>query len=407
MNPEILWRFSTRLAVIPQGEGNSLLRNQHSHGSIRDALAELAFLRAAKKHHLTKVVTFHKTVARAQGLADRLEYSAKQYLPGKKMWVHAIHGKMPTATRTNLLRLLKEQGPNTLSVVTNCRCLSEGVDVPALDAAVFFDPRQSEIDIVQAVGRVMRLSPTKTVGTVLVPVVVPEGVDAEAFLGSSEFKKVAQVLRALRAHDDSFERKVLKISKAVPNGPRTGPTGGCYIDMDIDSLPAAIRDAITTRVVRLGMGLRADLLTEIGIISAAREFYNLHGKLPTVESPEPVPGMPNDTWKTINAAGQHGHRGLTKGRTLSVILEPLRKELGLDKILTEEQIIQVAREFYGLHKKLPTQTSPEPVPGMPNDTWGAINMAGHIGLRGLTKGRTLYVILEPLRKELGLDKRAK
>ncbi len=89
----------------------------------------------------------------------------------------------------------------------------------------------------------------------------------------------------------------------------------------------------------------------------------------------------------------------TKGRSLSIILAPLRQELGPSNGLSEEVIIKAARKFYKLFGKLPTADSKEQVPGMHGETWCAINAAGRLGLRGLSKGRPLSKILVRLREE--------
>ena len=101
-------------------------------------------------------------------------------------------------------------------VLSNARCLTEGVDVPALDAVVFLAPRQSVVDIVQAVGRVMRTAPGKQVGYVVLPVLIPEGelLDADSVLASSDFKQVFRVLRALRSHDERLDVQVNSLSQA-------------------------------------------------------------------------------------------------------------------------------------------------------------------------------------------------
>ena len=150
-------------------------------------------------------------------------------------------------------------------------------------------------------------------------------------------------------------------------------------------------------------------LSEDQIISAAREFYRIHHKIPTEYTNEAVPGLPHETWTGINSVGRDGHRGLTKGRPLREILKPLRKELGLGPgqgekdDLSEDQIREAARKFYKLHDRLPTcHDTDEAVPEMPHETWAGINQAGSAGYRGLTKGRPLREILKPLRKELGL-----
>ena len=83
-------------------------------------------------------------------------------------------------------------------VLTNARCLTEGVDVPTLDGVAFIDPRRSQVDIVQAVGRAIRKAEDKTLGTIVIPVLVDEDADPEEALESSEFDRVWQVVRALR-----------------------------------------------------------------------------------------------------------------------------------------------------------------------------------------------------------------
>ena len=90
-------------------------------------------------------------------------------------------------------------------IVSNARCLTEGVDVPALDAVLFIEPKSSQVDVVQAVGRVMRRSEGKTYGYVVLPVVVPTGQRVEDTLDGSDFKQVWGVLKALRSHDGRLD----------------------------------------------------------------------------------------------------------------------------------------------------------------------------------------------------------
>jgi predicted helicase len=98
-------------------------------------------------------------------------------------------------------------------ILTNARCLSEGVDVPALDAVLFLHPRNSLVDVVQSVGRVMRLSPGKDYGYVILPIAVPSGVEpATALADNQRFKVVWQVLNALRSHDERFDAMINSIS---------------------------------------------------------------------------------------------------------------------------------------------------------------------------------------------------
>ena len=105
-------------------------------------------------------------------------------------------------------------------MLTNVRCLSEGVDVPSLDAIMFLHPRKSQIDVVQAVGRVMRKAEEKNLGYVVLPVAVAPGVSAEKALNDNErYRVVWQILNALRAHDERFDSTInqLGIGEDVSN----------------------------------------------------------------------------------------------------------------------------------------------------------------------------------------------
>ena len=105
-----------------------------------------------------------------------------------------------------------EEASVSCRILSNARCLSEGVDVPALDAVMFLSPRKSQVDIVQSVGRVMRLAPGKQYGYIILPVAIPAGMSPEDVLSDNDtFRVVWEVLQALRAHDERFDAMVNKI----------------------------------------------------------------------------------------------------------------------------------------------------------------------------------------------------
>lgn len=128
--------------------------------------------------------------------------------------VHHVDGTYNALRRNAELAWLKAPvAEGECRILTNARCLSEGVDVPALDAVLFLQPRNSIVDVVQSVGRVMRLSPKKEYGYVILPVAVPAGVDpATALADNVRFKVVWQVLNALRSHDERFDAMINSIS---------------------------------------------------------------------------------------------------------------------------------------------------------------------------------------------------
>ncbi len=131
-----------------------------------------------------------------------------------------VDGSMNSSQRNADLAWLAEESedPRECRVICNVRCLSEGVDVPSLDAVLFLAPRNSQVDVVQSVGRVMRnfrkgKADEKKYGYIIIPIVVPQDTSAEAALNDNErFKVVWNILNALRSHDDRFNAIVQSIS---------------------------------------------------------------------------------------------------------------------------------------------------------------------------------------------------
>lgn len=125
-----------------------------------------------------------------------------------------VDGGMGSTVREEKLDWLKHANPNKKEcrVLNNVRCLSEGVDVPSLDAIMFLSSRNSQVDVVQSVGRVMRKAEGKKFGYIIIPVLVPGDKNADEILDTSDdFKIVWSVLNALRAHDDRFNATINKI----------------------------------------------------------------------------------------------------------------------------------------------------------------------------------------------------
>lgn len=125
-----------------------------------------------------------------------------------------VDGSMNATEKEQKINWLKAQpAENTCKILSNVRCLSEGVDVPALDAVLFLTPRNSQVDVVQSVGRVMRKAgPNKVRGYVILPVVIPAGMEAhEALNDNQTYRVVWEVLQALRSHDDRFDAMINKL----------------------------------------------------------------------------------------------------------------------------------------------------------------------------------------------------
>lgn len=174
---------------------------------------------------MKRAVAFARSIADSTAIAKRFNEVVDAYDDADdevlRCEVEHVDGTFNTLQRNKLLDWLKQDpGPAHARILSNARCLSEGVDVPSLDAVLFLHPRNSVVDVVQSVGRVMRLAPGKNYGYIILPVAIPAGMAPEKALADNQrFKTVWQVLQALRAHDDRFNATVnqIELNKKKPD----------------------------------------------------------------------------------------------------------------------------------------------------------------------------------------------
>lgn len=152
---------------------------------------------------MTRAVAFCGTIKMSKEISGLLQDISATRFGGTKVLCNHVDGTMNALRRDELLSWLDSPSDGECRVLSNARCLSEGVDVPALDAAIFMTAKKSSVDIVQSVGRVMRRAPNKKYGYIIIPVFCPKNVTPEEAISSSDnYKQVWSVLSALRAHDD-------------------------------------------------------------------------------------------------------------------------------------------------------------------------------------------------------------
>lgn len=179
----------------------------------------LAFARDIKRSKLVEA-EFARV---AKEWRDTLDDAVATTIPPLDIEIQHVDGGFSAHARNERLAWLKDTRAEaeTCRILTNARCLSEGVDVPALDAILFLHPRKSQIDVVQSVGRVMRRAEGKKMGYVILPVAVPAGKAPEEALDDNEkYRVVWQILNALRAHDDRLDATINKIDLGVDPGDR-------------------------------------------------------------------------------------------------------------------------------------------------------------------------------------------
>jgi len=212
----------------------------------RQVANQIALRDAIDHYRASKAFTFHRTVASAASFVADGNEGVRTHLPGFETF--HVNGTMPTARREREMRDFRAAAR---AVMSNARCLTEGVDVPAVDMVAFLSPRRSRVDIVQATGRAMRRSPGKTTGYVLVPLYVEQAASetVEAAVSRSAFDEVWDVLHSLQEQDDVLAELIRHMGEQKGHGKGFDDSrfAGRVEIVGIQIGLEALRSAVTTR----------------------------------------------------------------------------------------------------------------------------------------------------------------
>jgi len=364
----------------------------------RTLAGHIALAKAIRKYGLRRVISFHSRINRAKEFSETfpnvISWMPQEDRPDGELWTAHISGKMPSGKRDVLLSRLGNLEQGQYGLVTNARCLGEGVDVPTLDGITFIDPRSSQIDIIQAVGRAIRKAPNKKIGTVVLPVFISKEEDEEIVLESSAFKDVWKVLRALRAHDDQLAEELDQLRLEV---------GKLRIDGRKIKLPEKIKVDIPRLITKelaqafyirtVNKTTQPPALTIPQILEWADEHQQRTGEWPTRNS-GPVKATKGEKWSAVNTVLIQGNRGLPGGSSLAKLLAEyrgVRNIMGLPP-LTIQQILEWIDEYKKMAGEWPHVKS-GPVQGAKGETWLGLNTSLDKGNRGLPDGSSLSKLL--------------
>ncbi|MCX4682198.1 Helicase associated domain protein [Streptomyces sp. NBC_01433] len=267
---------------------------------------QIAVLRAAREHDIRNLITFHHRVTDARWFASTLPAVAGLLDPDERpagpLWAGHVHGGQSGRERREVLERLRTRDSG-LTVVSNARVLTEGVDAPDVDGVAFLDPRESVIDIIQGLGRAMRTGGrTDKVASVIVPLLLDDGDDPEEALLGTKFGPVLRVSQALRATDDTLGRRLDSARWAL------GARDNSSLDLDrrddsdphgvlpdwlsISGIPVPpdFARAISVRIVRSASSGWAEGT------AACAAYLNAHGDLEPPRGWTTAEGLPLYSW---------------------------------------------------------------------------------------------------------------
>lgn len=229
---DLLTDYKVVVLAVDEGLISTTIQNRLKEGAeltLDDATKIIGCYKALTKSDMAadlefdprpmkRALAFCQSIAKSKIIEDEFaavvdEYTGSDLIENPRhlaTQVQHIDGSFNASAREEMLNWLKaDAGEGTCRILTNAKVLSEGVDVPALDAIMFMHPRKSQIDVVQSVGRVMRRAEGKKLGYVILPVAIPPDTKPEEALNDNErYKVVWQILNALRAHDERLDVRI-------------------------------------------------------------------------------------------------------------------------------------------------------------------------------------------------------
>lgn len=263
---------------------------------VRLAGRQVAVLRAIADHRLRRVLTFHHRVADARAFATTLNDTASTLpdtLRPTGLWAQWISGDHNPQARRRLLMEFAQHPPHSTAVLSNARVLGEGIDVPAIDAVAFTDPKDSPVDTVQAIGRALRQTPgAGKKATLIVPVYTTPGEDIDDLLNNDAYTPLWKTLQALRAHDDRLEARLADPRTHRPS--LTAPT---------DDPDAWLRFDHPARSDEIALALSLRVLAPKSAewrrgLAAARRYHRTHHHLDIPQTFEDTDNYPLGRWLT-------------------------------------------------------------------------------------------------------------
>ena len=345
-----------------------------------DMLASLVALRKAmRKYPIRHAVSFHGSIQRAELFQAHNDAFSRAFPDYGALATFHVSGQTPTGTRS---RVIQEFAQTERGLITNARCLTEGVDVPGIDCVLFADPRRSAVDIVQAVGRALRPAPGKQLGYVIVPILHDAEATPDDIFESDSFQEVLTTLRALAANDD----RIIEYFRAVSQGRQR--TGGGSVEFDLDErlaqridLAQFVRDIelkCWDRLAKLswrGFTEAREFVRKLKLKSQIEWFTFCKGEIPELgRLPADIPAVPKQTYAN---AGWKGYGDWLGTGNIANFLKQYRP-FGEARAFARNLKLRSSAEWQSFCKGEMPKLGQRPVdiPACPNETYAAKGWRG-------------------------------
>jgi len=232
----LLCDYKVIVAIVTDEEVRKVIasRNkiQFHHDKVFEREAEslakqIAFIKSVNQFNIKHTISFHSRVEFAKDFSspesENSIFSANSIMRNfdastPQIQAYHVNGTIPAGQRVSIMNSFSN---SEYSVITNARCLTEGVDIPSVDGVMFYDPKYRLTDIVQATGRALRLYEGKKCGYLIVPVFLKEGEDVDEFLNSSKFSQAWTVIKAMQSQDERLD-ETIKLLRTIDGQIKAG-----------------------------------------------------------------------------------------------------------------------------------------------------------------------------------------
>ena len=262
----------------------------------REFATAIALRKAIKELNINNAISFHSTIKRAVNFKKQQKLITEIYPEYGSLNTFHVSGEMSASERSSQMRLFGEEK----GLITNARCLTEGVDLPAIDCVCFTDPKKSRIDIVQAAGRALRLSPGKKYGYILIPIFIPVDQDPETTSKDNAFEEIVETVGALSTQDSRIAEylREVKEGKVITKG---SPIEGKIIEniltkIDPDKFNKAIQLKIWDKIAKVNKKSYQEAKEYAQSLNLKSTYY-WHEHTRNKYFPLDIPKSPNSFYK--------------------------------------------------------------------------------------------------------------
>jgi hypothetical protein len=293
----------------------------------------VALRKAFNKYRFQHAMSFHSSIARAKAFKASQDVLTEAFSRYGDLETFHVSGAMPTGKRKHHIEDFEH---SHRALITNARCLTEGVDVPNIDCVLFADPRKSKIDIIQAVGRALRPAEGKDIGYVVIPVLINDQIGTDVMTQSGDFDVVLSTLRALAANDDRIIEYFRSISKRQKPRRDNSPVDidlPLGLEIDAEDFINSIELRFWSKLAKLSWRPFTDARNFVrGLDLKSRSEWNMFCKGKLSEKglkPDDIPNYPSKVYKDKGWGGWGDWLGTGT----------------IAKFLREYKLFQQAREF--------------------------------------------------------------